>query len=99
VTALMNEREATMTLWDLFSSFFWFYVAVACIALFVTLIIDVFKDETLNGWVKALWVLFLLILPFLGAVIYLIARGSSMSARRARDREYVTDADGVIRPG
>jgi hypothetical protein len=80
-----------MALWDLFTWFFWFYVAVACIALFVTLFIDVFKDETLNGLGKALWVLFLVFLPFLGSVIYLIARHSSMAARRARDREYVTD--------
>jgi hypothetical protein len=87
-----------MPLWDLFSWFFWFYVAVACISLFISLVIDVFKDETLNGWAKALWVLFLVFLPFLGALIYLIARGNSMSARRDRGREYVRDADGVIRP-
>jgi ABC-type multidrug transport system fused ATPase/permease subunit len=87
-----------MALGDLFAWFFWFYVAVACIALFVTLFIDIFRDETLNGWGKALWVLFLVILPILGSLIYLIARGSSMSARRARDREYVSDADGLIRP-
>jgi predicted permease len=98
VSTPIKRREATMTLWELFSWFFWFYVAIACIAFFVTVVIDVFRDDTLAGWAKALWVLFLVFAPFLGAFVYLIARGSSMSARRARGREYVRDADGVIRP-
>jgi len=87
-----------MTLWEFFSWFFWFYIAVSCIFLFVTVFIDVFRDDTLSGWAKALWALFLLALPFLGAFVYLIARGRSMSARRAGAQEYIRDADGVIRP-
>lgn len=78
-----------MTLWDFLSWFFWFYIAVSCISIFISLLIDVFQDDTLSGWAKALWVLFLVALPFLGAFVYLIARGSSMAARRSRGREYI----------
>ncbi|HEY5223685.1 MAG TPA: SHOCT domain-containing protein [Microbacteriaceae bacterium] len=72
-----------MTIWDFFVWFFWFYIAISCTWIFITVIIDVFRDPALNGWAKALWVLFLVFLPFLAAFIYLIARGRSMSARRA----------------
>jgi hypothetical protein len=71
------------TFWDLLVWLFWFYIAIACIWIFITIFIDVFRDKTLNGWAKALWALFLVALPFLGAFIYLIARGSGMGERRA----------------
>ena len=70
-----------MTIWDFFVWFFWLYIAIACIAIFIRVIIDVFRDPTLNGWMKALWVLFLVFFPFLAAFIYLIARGNSMAQR------------------
>ena len=72
-----------MSFWDFLVWLFWFYVVIACIWIFVTVIIDVFRDDTLNGWAKALWVLFLVFFPFLAAFIYLIARGDSMAARNA----------------
>jgi predicted permease len=79
-----------MTIWDFFSWFFWFYVSISCIYLFIAIFVDIFRDETLTGWAKALWALLLVVLPFLGAVIYLIARGGSISSRTARDREFVS---------
>ena len=69
------------TIWDFFVWLFWFYVIVSCIWIFITVFIDIFRDPTLNGWVKALWVLFLVVFPFLAAFIYLIARGKSMTQR------------------
>lgn len=74
-----------MSIWDFFVWFFWFYIAIACIWIFITVIIDIFKDRSLNGWQKALWVLFLVVLPFLAAFIYLIVRGQSMAERRKED--------------
>jgi hypothetical protein len=86
------EREdATVSIWDFFVWFFWFYVTVACLWIFISVFIDVFRDETLNGWAKALWVLFLVFVPFLAVLVYIIARGRSMSARAARSREMVPD--------
>jgi hypothetical protein len=58
-------------------------VIIECIWIFITVFIDIFRDNTLNGWGKALWVLFLVFLPFLAAFIYLIARGRGMAERNA----------------
>jgi ABC-type multidrug transport system fused ATPase/permease subunit len=87
-----------MSIWDFFVWFFWFYIAISCIWIFITIIIDVFRDSTLNGWAKALWVLFLVVVPFLAALIYLIARGRSMSQRRAAEYQQAqSDTNAYIR--
>lgn len=78
--------------WDFLVWLFWFYIIIACIWIFITVIIDIFRDETLNGWGKALWVLFLVFLPFLAAFIYLIARGNDMAKRNAA-RAYQAQAE------
>ena len=88
--------------WDFLVWLFWFYIVVACIWIFITVIIDIFRDHTLNGWAKALWVLFLVFLPFLAAFIYLIARGKSMAQRnmeqaaqaQAQNAEYIRSVAG-----
>lgn len=53
-----------------------------------TIITDLFRDHELSGWWKAVWVLFLVFIPFLTALVYLIARGSGM-----RDRTIKAQAD------
>ncbi|WP_152031014.1 SHOCT domain-containing protein [Agromyces aureus] len=91
-----------MNLWDFFVWLFWFYVLIACIWVFITVIVDIFRDPTLNGWAKALWVVFLIFLPFLAAFIYLIARGRGMNERklaevqaaRAQSDEYIRTVAG-----
>ncbi|SDS94270.1 SHOCT domain-containing protein [Microterricola viridarii] len=74
-----------MSFWDYLIWLFWVYITIACIWIFITVIIDMFRDHTLNGWQKALWALFLVFLPFLATFVYLIARGKSMSERRMDD--------------
>ena len=87
-----------MTIWDFFVWFFWFYILVSCVWIFITVIVDVFRDHTLNGWAKALWVLFLVVLPFLAALIYLIVRGRNMAERgAARSREATAETTEYIR--
>ena len=89
-------------LWDVILSMFWFMLLIAWIWLLISILGDIFRDRTLGGGAKALWVLFLVFLPWLGALIYLIARGGSMHERaaeaaRANDaamRAYVRDAAG-----
>ena len=76
----------TGSFWDFLLWVFWFYVLFACISIFITIIIDLFRDHTLNGWAKALWVLFLIVVPFLAALIYLIARGRGMAQRELERR-------------
>ncbi len=90
-------------LWEVFVSMFWFMLLFAWIALLFHIIADIFRDRELNGWGKALWLLFLIVVPWLGALVYLIARGDSMSRRavesaQERDasmRAYVQDAAGT----
>jgi hypothetical protein len=72
-----------MSVWDFFVWFFWFYIIITCISIFIRVIIDVFRDPELSGWAKALWTLFLIVVPFLAAFIYLIARGGRMAQRSA----------------
>jgi len=71
----------------------WIYLVIVCIWIFIWIFIDIFRDHTLNGWAKALWVIFLVVLPFLGAIIYLIARGGSMAKRQAHDAQAAAQAN------
>lgn len=95
-----------MNIWEFLLWLFWIYIAVACIWIFITIIIDIFRDPTLNGWAKALWVVFLVFLPFLAAFIYLIARGKSMTERRvaemkeaqAAQNSYIREVAGTSSP-
>ena len=87
-----------MNIWEFLVWLFWVYIAIACIWIFITIIIDVFRDSSLNGWAKALWVIFLVFLPFLAAIIYLIARGRGMTERRmAEVRQAQAANDSYIR--
>lgn len=85
---------------DAFLTMLWLFVWILWIFLVVWIILDVFRSHDLGGWAKALWVVFIIVLPFLGVLCYLIARGSSMHERQRRDaqaqeeqfRTYVRDA-------
>ena len=57
-------------------------------------VFDMFSDSTLSGWAKAGWALVLIFLPWLGALIYLIARGRSMT-----ERQMAAVAEQRVRPG
>lgn len=61
---------------------------VIWIWILITILTDLFRDHELSGWAKAAWVLFLVLIPFLTALIYLIARGEGM-----RDRTIKAQAD------
>jgi len=66
-------------------------------ALFVVLG-DLFRDHKLNGWWKAVWIIFLIFVPFLTLLVYLIARGKGMSERGlAQAKEYKAAQDQYIK--
>jgi ABC-type Fe3+ transport system permease subunit len=78
------------SLWDVIVWTFWFMLLVAWIWLLISIFSDLFRDHELGGWAKALWTFLLLILPWLGVLIYLIVRGNSMNQRAmqaARERQ------------
>jgi len=68
-------------IWDVIWTFFWIFAFVAYLMILFSVIGDLFRDHKLNGWWKALWVIFLIWVPFITAFIYLIARGRGMAER------------------
>lgn len=71
--------------WEIFWWFFWVYVFIAYLMVLFSIIVDIFRDHSLNGWLKAVWVIFLVFFPFITALVYLIARGRGMSERSGRE--------------
>lgn len=84
--------------WTILEIFLW----VLWIWILIYVFIDIFRSHDLSGWAKALWFLFVLFIPLIGVLVYLIARGGEMHERAVRqaqqqDRElrhYVQDAAG-----
>ncbi len=68
-----------------FLSFLYFFLFFIWIWILITVFMDIFRSPDLNGWMKALWSIFVIILPFLGVFIYLIARGGKMQERKLQD--------------
>ncbi len=66
-------------LWTMIEIFFF----IIWIWLAIMVFVDIFRSHDMGGWAKALWVLFVVILPFLGILVYLIARGGGMQERAA----------------
>jgi len=75
----------------------WFFVFFIWIWLLITVFADIFRSHDLSGWAKALWSIFVIVVPYLGVFVYLIARGHKMSehaleAAKAQDaaaRQYI----------
>jgi hypothetical protein len=65
----------------LFWTMLWIFLWVAWIFLLIRVFGDIFRSHDMSGWAKALWSIFIIFLPFLGVLIYLIARGGSMQQR------------------
>ena len=70
---------------DILWSMIIFFVWVVWIWIMIIILTDVFRRRDISGWGKAGWTVFLIVLPFLGAFIYLIAEGNNMADRRAED--------------
>ena len=84
--------------WTIFLIFLW----VVWFWVLIWVFIDIFRSRDLSGWAKALWFVFVLFIPLIGVLVYLIARGGSMQDRAAQQaqqqdqefRSYVHDAAG-----
>ncbi|WP_069163244.1 SHOCT domain-containing protein [Nocardia altamirensis] len=92
-----------MSFWD----FLWFtiltFLFVAYLMILFAIMSDLFRDRATSGWVKALWIICLLVFPFVTALIYLIVRGNSMAERRGvenlryyeAENEYIRTVAGI----
>lgn len=86
------------TVWDFVWFFFWIFASVAYLIALFSVIGDLFRDRKLNGWLKALWIIFLVFLPFVTILVYLIARGGSMAERQQQSAAQMQQvADEYIR--
>jgi|SRR6185436_176182 len=87
---------------DVFWSMLIFFCWVIWIWVVITVLIDVFRRDDISGWIKAIWVIFVVILPWLGVLIYLIVEHKGMQERSVRQAQeqkqafdsYVRDAAG-----
>jgi len=88
---------------QVFLSFLWFFLFFIWIWLLIVVFSDIFRSHDLSGWAKALWIIFVVILPYLGVFVYLIARGRHMQEHAVSDakqrdadfRQYVQSAAGT----
>ena len=71
-------------LWDVFLSMFWFMLLITWIWMIITIFGDIFRDRTTQRWREGPVEVFLIFLPWIGALSYLIARGGSMHERSAQ---------------
>ncbi|TCM37567.1 SHOCT domain-containing protein [Kribbella sp. VKM Ac-2568] len=63
---------------------FWFFIWIAALVVWFRCLFDLFGDRSLSGWAKAGWAILLIFVPWVGALIYLIVRGRSMSERQVK---------------
>ena len=91
-----------MPLLDLFWAMLWFFLFFAWIWLLISIFGDIFRSDDLSGWAKAFWTIFVVILPWLGVLVYLIARGGKMQERAVTEmaqrekaqRQYIQEVSG-----
>ena len=87
---------------QVFWSFLWFFMFFIWIWLLIIVFGDIFRSSDLSGVAKTLWVLFVIVVPYLGVFVYLIARGHKMQAHAAEEasrqnammQQYIKDATG-----
>lgn len=70
--------------WDIAWFFFWAFAFIAYLSAIIAVLADVFRDRRLNGWAKAAWLIFLVFVPFLTVLVYVIVRGRGMVERLER---------------
>ena len=98
----LAASSSSYPLLNVFWSIFIFFLWVLWIWILIWIFIDIFRSRDLSGWAKALWFLFVLFIPLIGILVYLIARGGSMQERAAQQaqqedqaaRAYIRDAAG-----
>ena len=89
--------QALLTVLEFALLFLWIWLAV-------TVVIDVFRSQDLSGWARAGWIVLIVLLPLLGVLVYVIARGDKMKAHevsgeRLQERAYIADVEDLRNRG
>ncbi|WP_267243403.1 SHOCT domain-containing protein [Streptomyces sp. PR69] len=92
---------------NVFLTMLWFFLWILWLMLLFRVIADIFRDDSMGGWGKTGWTVFVCLLPFLGVFVYLVARGRDMGERELRHarrqqeafRSYVREAAAEAPPG
>jgi len=92
-----------MPLLDLFWAMLWFFLFFIWLMLLFRIFGDIFRSDDMGGWAKAFWTLFVVVLPVLGVLVYVIARGQGMAERdmrqyqavEAAQKQYIKEAAGA----
>ena len=90
-TYLAYDYPMLSVFWSMLLFFLW----IMWFVLLFRVVVDIFRDDDMNGWAKAGWLVFTVVLPFLGVFVYVIARGKNMGRREvalARAQEEAFDA-------
>jgi Phospholipase_D-nuclease N-terminal len=80
---LLQEYPFLSVMWTLIVIFAW----VIWFWLLIVIFADLFRRHDVSGWGKAAWVVFLIVLPFLGVLVYLISQSTGMTERRTKDAQ------------
>lgn len=99
---IIAEFGSGQALWTIF----WFFLFIIWFWLLIMVFSDLFRDREESGWAKALWTIFLILVPYLGVFVYLIVRGHGMGERAAAAAQqqqaqfdsYVREAAGTSGP-
>jgi ABC-type multidrug transport system fused ATPase/permease subunit len=83
----MNVAASSYPLLNLFWTMVELFLWIIWIWILIWIFIDIFRSHDLSGWAKALWFLFVLFLPLIGVLVYLIVRGGSMHERSVRQAQ------------
>jgi hypothetical protein len=81
----MFAAETNYPLLQVFLSMLYFFLFVIWIWIAIMVVVDIFRSHDLGGWGKAFWFLFVIVIPYLGVFVYLIARGGKMHERQVAD--------------
>ncbi len=88
MTGLIAEFGTGQVLW----SMIWFFLFFIWIYLLIVVFTDIFRSDDMGGWSKALWVIFIVVLPYLGVFVYVIARGHKMQEHMVKSAQAQADA-------
>ncbi|WP_375688133.1 SHOCT domain-containing protein [Pseudooceanicola sp. LIPI14-2-Ac024] len=94
--------EDSFGFFDLIWSMFWFFLLIAWFWVLISVLADIFRSKDLGGFAKAIWVAFVILIPWLGVLVYLIARGHKMqentieaaASLEKQQRDYIRSVTG-----